>query len=166
MFHRNSTLNHKIENWTYADAAAREAATGFVSGDLNKIAYQTDTGVYYRLSVTTPVWVAIAAVPRYLVSPAIPAGTAVDIDCATGDTFQERTLTATTAFTLINLSDGQCVVVPIKNTASDYAATWVGVDEWKGTGGVEPTLSLGAKTDLFTFVKCGSKTFGTYAAHE
>ena len=59
MLHRNATLNHKIENYTYATAAARVAATGFVTGDLGKIAYQTDDGSYWRLTATTPTWVAI-----------------------------------------------------------------------------------------------------------
>lgn len=166
MLHRNSTLNHKIENWTYADAAARTGASGFVSGDIGKIARQTDTGVYYRLTATTPTWVPmVTVIARYLASPAIPAGATANVDCSTGDTFQERLLAANTTLTLTNLADGQVVVVPVKNTTAPYTLTWVGIDEWKGTGGVAPVLSTGAKTDVFTFVKCGAKVFGSVAVH-
>lgn len=61
MNHSTLTLNHKIENWTYANAAARTGAGGFVSADVGKVAYQTDTGVYYRLTATTPTWAAIGS---------------------------------------------------------------------------------------------------------
>lgn len=60
--HSNQTEIHRLENWVYADAAARTGASGFTSLDLGKIAYQTDTGTYYRLTATTPVWAAFAAV--------------------------------------------------------------------------------------------------------
>jgi len=56
MFHSASTYNHILENWTYANAAARTGATGFVAGDVGKIAYQTDEGSYWRLTATTPTW--------------------------------------------------------------------------------------------------------------
>jgi hypothetical protein len=54
--------------WTYATAAARTAATGFVAADVGKLAYQTDTQVYYTLSTTTPTW---TAVPSYTASPLV-----------------------------------------------------------------------------------------------
>lgn len=62
--HKQASLGdrHAVENWVYANAAARAAATGFVSDDVGKIAFQTDTGVYYRLTATTPTWVSLAGV--------------------------------------------------------------------------------------------------------
>jgi hypothetical protein len=54
--HSNQTYNHPIENWVYANAAARTGATGFVTADVGKVAYQTDSGDYYRLTATTPTW--------------------------------------------------------------------------------------------------------------
>ena len=59
MRHQDLTLNHRLESWVYANAAARLAATGFVAGDLARIAYQTDTGQYWRLTATTPTWALI-----------------------------------------------------------------------------------------------------------
>jgi hypothetical protein len=60
---KNSATNYDsvwtpnlAETWTYATAAARTGATGFVAGDVGKIAYQTDDGTYWRLIATTPTW--------------------------------------------------------------------------------------------------------------
>jgi hypothetical protein len=56
MRHQDLTINHRLESWVYANAAARTGATGFVAGDVGRIAYQTDTGQYWRLTATTPTW--------------------------------------------------------------------------------------------------------------
>jgi hypothetical protein len=61
--HRDSQLGqrHSVENWRYADAAARTAATGFVASDVHKLALQLDDGSYWRLSNHSPVtWAAVA----------------------------------------------------------------------------------------------------------
>jgi hypothetical protein len=47
---------HIVHNWSYADAAARTGATGFVSGDLGKVARQVDENSYWTLTATTPTW--------------------------------------------------------------------------------------------------------------
>jgi len=60
MLHGLSTAVHRIERWVYANAAARIAASGFVTADIGKVAYQTDTGVYYRLTSATPTWAQLA----------------------------------------------------------------------------------------------------------
>lgn len=43
--------------WTYANAAARTSATGFVSTDLGQLAFQTSDMTYWRLLTTTPTWI-------------------------------------------------------------------------------------------------------------
>lgn len=48
--------NHVIHSYTYANAAARLAATGFVAGDIGKSAKQTDTGTFWLLTSTSPTW--------------------------------------------------------------------------------------------------------------
>ena len=75
--HSNQTYNHPIENWVYPNAAARTGATGFVTADIGKIAYQTDTGQYWRLTATTPVWQGLVAVTYASVqtTQGTPAGT-------------------------------------------------------------------------------------------
>mgnify|MGYP001455439490 CR=1 FL=1 len=48
--------NHILHNWVYATAAARLAASGFVSGDLYKLALQSDNNTLWMLTATTPTW--------------------------------------------------------------------------------------------------------------
>jgi len=80
MRHQDLTANHILESWVYANAAARSAATGFVTADIGRIAFQTDTGQYWRLIATTPAWQLITGgAPGSNVSqttPANPTGTA------------------------------------------------------------------------------------------
>jgi hypothetical protein len=56
MKHADQINNHVLENWTYADATARTGATGFVSADIGKVAFQQDTKQYFRLTAITPTW--------------------------------------------------------------------------------------------------------------
>lgn len=42
--------------WTYADAASRTGASGFVASDIGQLAYQKDAQTYYRLQTTAPTW--------------------------------------------------------------------------------------------------------------
>lgn len=52
--HSLLTANHKIENWTFANMAARTAAGVYVPvNDIGKIAYQSDEGSYWRLTLIT-----------------------------------------------------------------------------------------------------------------
>lgn len=56
-FHSEQTAIHRIHNYEYADATERTAATGFVAGDVGKVAFQTDTGSFWALVAITPTWV-------------------------------------------------------------------------------------------------------------
>lgn len=60
--HKNAALGkrHALPNWEYANAAARAAATGFVSGDLYKVARQTDNNSLWQLIATTPTWKSVS----------------------------------------------------------------------------------------------------------
>lgn len=54
---------HRPYNWAYADAAARTGATGFVAGDVGKLARQTDDNSLWMLTDDSPVtWLAIATI--------------------------------------------------------------------------------------------------------
>lgn len=51
---------HIIYNWTYADATAREAASGLVAGDVGKFSRQLDDDTIWMLTDDDPVtWIAI-----------------------------------------------------------------------------------------------------------
>lgn len=51
---------HQINNWAYADAAARTGASGFTANDLYKIALQEDNNSLWLLTAITPTWVEIS----------------------------------------------------------------------------------------------------------
>lgn len=162
MLHENSSLNHKIENWIYVDAAARLAAAGFVAGDVGKLAYQIDERSYWRLLVTTPTWEYVGGgAPK---SVAIPAGATANVDWTLAPTRFERLLTANTTLTHTNLVDDKVLIIPIRqDPASVYTLDWVGVDEWLTSGGTAPAPPALSKVVMFTFVRIGAKTYGSVA---
>jgi hypothetical protein len=50
---------YAAHDYTYADQSEREAATGFVAGDVGKVAFQESDGTYWTLSDDAPVtWTA------------------------------------------------------------------------------------------------------------
>ncbi len=55
-FHSDQIANHPIHNYTYADAVERQAATGFDSGDIGKVAHQSDDDTFWALISTAPTW--------------------------------------------------------------------------------------------------------------
>lgn len=58
MLHKNVGIgdNHPTHNWEYANATARTGATGFVAGDVHKLALQLDDLSLWILVDTTPTW--------------------------------------------------------------------------------------------------------------
>jgi len=50
---------HVVANWVYANNADMLAASGFVTGDVGKVAWETDNDTLWILTATTPTWVAI-----------------------------------------------------------------------------------------------------------
>lgn len=53
---------HVPYEWTYDNASQREGASGFVSGDLGKLARQLDDSSLWILTATTPTWVAVGGI--------------------------------------------------------------------------------------------------------
>ena len=95
------------------------------------------------------------------VTPAIIAAQAISgtsIDWATGNVFT-KTLSANTTFTFSNQASGQTIVVRLTNTASNYTVTWPGSVLW--SGGTAPVQTIGAKSDVYTFVYDGSSIYGS-----
>lgn len=54
--HSDQLQNHVPYTWSYANEAARLAATGFVAADVGKLCRQLNTNVLYMLTATTPTW--------------------------------------------------------------------------------------------------------------
>ena len=82
--------------------------------------------------------------------------TGTDIDWAVSNVFT-KTLGANTTFTFSNSASGETIIVALTNTAGNYTVTWPTVI-W--AGGVAPTQTVGAKTDIYTFIKIGSTIYG------
>jgi hypothetical protein len=70
-----------------------------------------------------------------------------------------KTLSANTTFTFSNATAGQSIVVRLTNTASNYTVTW---PTMKWTGNVAPTMTIGAKSDIYTIIYDGTSYFGSY----
>ena len=70
-----------------------------------------------------------------------------------------KTLAANTVFTFTNDSDSQTIIAAITNTAGNFTAAWPAAVQW--TNGSEPVLTLGAFTDVFTFVKINGVIYGS-----
>jgi len=83
------------------------------------------------------------------------------IDCNLSNTFS-KTLGANQRFVLSNVGDGQTINIAVTNTASNYTVTWVDPDGLtiKWADATAPVLTLGAKTDVFTFVRIGAVIYG------
>jgi hypothetical protein len=84
---------------------------------------------------------------------------ASDVDWSTA-TYFYKTLGANTTFTFSNMTEGQTISIYVTNTASNWTLAWPTV-VWIPGGA--PTLTTGAKTDVFTLSRVNSTTFGTYA---
>ena len=56
MRHQDTTINHRLESWIFANAAARNAAGSYVASDVGRIAFTTDSSDYWRLTSVTPTW--------------------------------------------------------------------------------------------------------------
>ena len=70
-----------------------------------------------------------------------------------------KTLSGDTVFLFTGNTDGVTIRVALTNTTSNRIVSWpVGV---KWSGGVEPTQTIGAKTDLYTFTQINGVIYGS-----
>ena len=81
---------HVPYQWEYANATAREAATGFLSSDIGKLARQLDTNCLWMLTATDPVWQSC--------SGGTPSTTIFGSQAAQEESLDESTVTGTTNY--------------------------------------------------------------------
>lgn len=96
-----------------------------------------------------------------LPAPVATAISAADIDWSTNikkGGMYTKTLAANTTFTFSSKATGQTIVVRLTNTASNFTVTWPTV---KWSGGTAPTQTIGAKSDVYTFIFDGTDVFGS-----
>ena len=89
-------------------------------------------------------------------TPATTTISASNIDWSQGNSFY-KALSASITLTFSNAVDGQVITVTLLNTASNYTVTWPSM---KWTGGTPPTMTTGAKYDVYTIYY--NATVGAY----
>jgi hypothetical protein len=136
-----------------ADAAALPANTTPASSAL----IVTDDGTGPKKSTIAQTVAAVTNPTFNNVTYGSASVAALDIDWAAAGT-QYKTLSANSTFTFSNVANGRAVVVAVTNTASNYTVTWPTVS-WKG--GVAPTQTVGAKTDIYSFIRINGVTYGS-----
>ena len=57
--------NHVLQQFSYANAGARNGASGFLTSDIGKVAIQTDNNTFYVLAETTPMWRELAVIDPF-----------------------------------------------------------------------------------------------------
>lgn len=105
-------------------------------------------------SASAPTFRALNVADETIATQAISASA---IDWSLGNVFT-KTLGANTTFTFSNQLSGQTLVVRLTNTASNYTVTWPTV---KWAGGTAPVMTIGATSDVYTFVYDGTNTYGS-----
>ena len=97
-----------------------------------------------------------AAGGQRALTPATSTISASAIDWSASNSFY-KTLAANTTFTFSNAQDGQVITICLLNTTSNYTVTWPTI---KWAGGTAPTMTVGAKYDVYTIYY--NATVGAY----
>lgn len=141
---------HRPYNWSYADATARLAATGFTAADVGKLARQTDDNSLWMLTDDSPeTWIALSSgLVAFTVacsdeSTAIVAGTAKI-------TFRMQfamTLTEVRA-NLTNAAASGTFTVDINKGGSTILSTKLTIDATEDTSTTAATPAVISDADL------------------
>lgn len=141
--------------FSYANAAARTGATGFVSGDLGKFARQTDDNSIWILTATTPTWVAVSGASGSVTSVFTRTGAVVAVSgdyTASQVTFTPNgNIAATTTQAAVqevrdeSVQDGDTAGGDLSGTYPNPAVAQASAT-WALTGIISPT-SIGANTN-------------------
>lgn len=111
---------------------------------------------------TAPVWDTIATGDvAFPTTSALASTAAVTIDwnvLVTNGGLYTKTLAANTTFTFANPTAGQTIIVRVTNTASNFTVAW-GDARIKWAAGTTPTETVGAKSDVITFIYDGTSIF-------
>jgi len=165
-------------SWSFTSSGTGDL--GSVAGRLNVvdvtgsavIAYFNTGGLAVAGTLTAGSSVIqITTAAGYLKPNAVPGASALTesagattIDCALSNVFT-LTLNANLAtVTFSNFADGQTIIVHVLNTASNYTVTWGNSIKWATA--TQPTQTVGAKTDTWTFVKAGSTIYGAVVQNQ
>lgn len=163
MFHDNETFGsvHAPFNWSYANAAARAAATGFTSADLYKLAIQLDDFSVWMLTATAPTWLRVdqgGASPGFYAS-----GASEGISSTTSATYvQKIQLVATGAPAVGDYKLSYHALLACVGATAAYVRVIAGTgatvleEQYENTGGAAQTFGfngfiVGALADNSTY---------------
>lgn len=115
----------------------------------------TENNLWMSTGLTNTNWVE-------LVEPtenALVSAASVNIDWSVAS-LASLTLTQNTTFTFSNGVNAQTQVVRLTNTAGNFTVTWPGTVKWPGASA--PIMTVGAHTDIYTFVQSAGVVYGIY----
>jgi hypothetical protein len=145
---------HIPYNWSYADAATRIAATGFVAADVGKLAYQQDEGSFWILTDDSPVtWLFVGGEPPEVVlSEADP----ILIDVSLGRYFRVEITGDHTLDVPTGVAGGvrQRVITVYNSDGSDHTLSLnTGAGGFRfGSDVTGTTATIAGETDYLTFI--------------
>lgn len=127
------------------------------------IATGSSSGTVTSVSATVPAGFSVSGSPitgSGTLAISIQASQAISASAIawnTGSLFS-KTLSGNTTFTFSGQVDGQTIVVKVTNTTGNFTVTWPTVS-WPN--GSAPVQTVGAHTDIYTFVDYGGTISGT-----
>jgi hypothetical protein len=147
---------------TLTNATGLPVATGISglgTGVATLLATPSSANLRSALTDETGTGAAVFAAAPTLVAPTYTTATipSLAIDWAAAD-IHYKTLAANSTFTFSNAANGKQIVVALTNTASNYTVAWPTV-AW--TAATSPTQTVGAKTDIYTFIQINSVIYGS-----
>jgi hypothetical protein len=128
----------------------------FASPEKGMLVYHNDLDSLYTYNGST--WDSYVKEAQVTPATGILYGTLIDWnELKTKGGLYVKTLSTNTTFTFSNMTAGQVINVRLTNTASNWSVTWPTV---KWPGGVTPTMTTGAKSDIYSFFYDGTNIFG------
>jgi hypothetical protein len=122
----------------------------------------TDSGPISSINVTAPLESTGGSTPTLSLQEPTTSPIVTDIDwsiLARRGGIYTHDLANNETFTFSNVGAGQTILVRITNDPSNYTVTWPTV---KWSGGAAPTMTIGAKSDIYTFISDGVDVFGSF----
>jgi hypothetical protein len=124
----NGLANAIPFRFTYADATARGAASGFTSADVNSLALQLDNGTVWLLAATTPTWTQVGG-STGLTDPTTTKGD----------------LLVRSSSAVARLAVGANNTVPVADSAQTLGVKWAAgvpgswflIEEWRPSDGTQ-----------------------------